>query len=50
MSENWNQQVVVDNRGDAGGSLAAAIVAKAAPDGYTLLMHSLRDERSVGSR
>src|SRR5262249_7925285 len=39
MSEDWNQQVVVDNRGGAGGMLATGIVAKAAPDGYTLLVH-----------
>ncbi len=41
MSEHWNQQVVVDNRGGAGGSLATGMVAKAAPDGYTLLVHSI---------
>jgi tripartite-type tricarboxylate transporter receptor subunit TctC len=41
MSENWNQQVVVDNRGGAGGTLATGIVAKAVPDGYTLLVHSI---------
>ncbi len=41
MSENWNQQVVVDNRGGAGGTLAASIVTKATPDGYTLLVHSI---------
>ncbi len=39
-TEMWGQQVIADNRTGAGGSIAAAIAAKANPDGYTLLMHS----------
>ncbi|GLK57781.1 tripartite-type tricarboxylate transporter receptor subunit TctC [Methylopila capsulata] len=38
MSETLGQQVIVDNRGGAGGNLGAGTVAKAEPDGYTILM------------
>ncbi|MGH8618900.1 MAG: Bug family tripartite tricarboxylate transporter substrate binding protein [Burkholderiales bacterium] len=38
LAESWGQQVVIDNRAGAGGNLAAEIVAKAPPDGYTMLM------------
>jgi tripartite-type tricarboxylate transporter receptor subunit TctC len=37
MSENWGRPVVIDNRPGGGGLLAASMVAKAAPDGHTLL-------------
>src|SRR3712207_2911091 len=41
MADSMGQPVVVENRGGAGGALGADVVAKAPPDGYTIMMHNL---------
>ena len=42
LTEQWKQQVVVDNRAGAAAIIGTNIVAKADPDGYTLVLVSLR--------
>ncbi len=40
LSEHWKQNIVVDNRPGAGGTLGTGIVERAVPDGYTILLTS----------
>ncbi|MCE9639050.1 MAG: tripartite tricarboxylate transporter substrate binding protein [Betaproteobacteria bacterium] len=40
LTEAWQQQVVIDNRPGAGGTIGVALTAKASPDGYTIVMGS----------
>ena len=41
LSENLGRQIVIDNRGGASGNIGTEVAARALPDGYTLLAHTL---------
>lgn len=49
LGEALGQQVIVDNRGSAGGNLGAEAAAKSAPDGYTLLMGALTSHSTMAT-
>lgn len=49
LGDSLKQQIIVDNKGGAGGSIGADNVAKAAPDGYTLLMGTVGTNAINGS-
>src|SRR2546427_12991680 len=49
LSADLGQPFVVENKGGAGGTIAAALLAKSPGDGYTLMMmHQRSEERRVG--
>lgn len=41
LTEQYKQPMIIDTRGGGGGTIGVDIVAKAAPDGYTLLLHTV---------
>jgi tripartite-type tricarboxylate transporter receptor subunit TctC len=50
LSEIWGQQVVIENKGGAGGNLGAQTTATAAPDGYNIFFGGVHGKESVRIR
>lgn len=48
LTEAWRQPVIVENRGGGGGTIGADVVAKAAPDGYTIVLTAISHATAVG--
>ncbi|HYC45141.1 MAG TPA: tripartite tricarboxylate transporter substrate binding protein [Burkholderiales bacterium] len=48
MTESMKQQILVDNRGGAGGTLGADLAAKAPADGYTIVLTAISHSTAVG--
>ena len=49
LGESLKEQVIIENKGGAGGSIGADLVAKSAPDGYTLFMGTVGTNAINGS-
>jgi tripartite-type tricarboxylate transporter receptor subunit TctC len=47
LGDQWGQQIIIDNRGGAGGNIGTDIVSKSAPDGYTWLLAYVVPTRST---